>query len=438
MGVLALGAIGSIVVPLWRTPRAAGLQSGESNLALWRQEREEILRDADNGVLSATERELALADLSERAARELGTTSMPRQQEREQARRPARVLALLLAAGMAVLSVLLYARLGTPEALSGSAQASAEAERGTLAVSDPRVLEMVQKLTKKLEANPDDAQGWLMLGRSQMVLAHYPEAARAYERAVKLSPPDAQTLADYADALAMAQGRRLDGEPTELVMQAVKLDPTNQKALELAGTVALGRGDIAGAIGYWEKLRAQLPPQSDDAREVDAALESLRGRLGQPGASSARGAAVGAAGPATAASPKTAQAVGAGGGGSAGSAGRVTGQIDVAGELAGKVTLSDTVFIFAKAAGGADASAPRMPLAVVRFAARELPRSFELGDAQAMTPAGKVSTQSEVVVQARISKSGSALPQPGDLESAPVTVKPGARPVSIVISRVVQ
>jgi cytochrome c-type biogenesis protein CcmH len=426
MGLIALGAIASIVVPLWRTPAQPGVLPAESNLAVWRQEREEILREASNGALSEAERELALAELSERAAGEIKSDrANPRL-----ARRPSRALAILLGGGLVVFAVVLYAKLGHFDALSGAALAAAQREGEEPGANDPRIIAMVDSLTKKLESHPDDLEGWSMLGRSQMVLMHYQEAAQAYAKAVSLAPPDAQLLADYADALAMAQGRRLEGKPAELVMRAVELDPTNLKALELAGTVALSKGDTAAALSYWTKLRQLLPADSDDAREVDAALTNLRARLAQsqtaPGASAAKspGAPVGTSG-----AQKSAPRSGA-------ASESVAGQIDVLPALAGKVALNDTVFIFARALPNAP-GASKMPLAVLRFAARELPKSFELGDAQAMVPDQKISGQSAVVVQARISKSGSAQAASGDLESPPMTVKPGNRGLAIVISQVV-
>jgi cytochrome c-type biogenesis protein CcmH len=383
------------------------------------------LGEASNGALSESEREVALAELSERAAGEIRSD----RPNRRLARRPSRVLAILLGGGLVVFAVGLYAKLGNFDALRGAPLATAQGAGEEPGANDPRVIAMVESLTKKLESRPDDLEGWTMLGRSQMVLAHYREAAQAYAKAVSLAPPDAQLLADYADALAMAQGRRLEGKPAELVMQAVELDPTNLKALELAGTVALSKGDASAALGYWTKLRQLLPSDSDDAREVDAALANLRARLqaqAAPGAPLAKG-------PGAPVSPSGAQQSVPPSGAASQS---VAGQIDVLPALAGKVALNDTVFIFARALPNAP-GASRMPLAVLRFAARELPKSFELGDAQAMVPDPKISGQSAVVVQARISKSGSAQASSGDLESPPMTVKPGSRRLSIVISQVV-
>lgn len=425
MALLALGAITSIALPLWRPRRQAGVLVDESNLAVWRQEREEIVRDTNNGALTAEESQLALRELSERAAREMaadrGETLGPRH--------PARVLAVGLSLGILVLSAGLYALLGTPAALSPAALS--QSEDRALGPTDPRVIEMVASLSKKLQDHPEDARGWALLGRSQMVLQHYPEAVAAYQHAVEGSAPDAQLLADYADALAMSQGRSLEGKPASLVQEALKVDPNNPKALELAGTVALSRGDPEAALVYWQRLRQQLPADSDDAREVDEALMTLRGRMKdgadaralKEGAPSASVAAASAA-PAAPLRPGAA-------------AKDISGQIDVLGTLAGQVALNDTVFVVARASNW-NSGGPRMPLAVLRFTARELPRHFVLSDAQAMSPEAKLSDQTDVVIQARVSKSGQALPQPGDLESKPTTVKLGSNDLSLMIDQVVR
>jgi cytochrome c-type biogenesis protein CcmH len=112
---------------------------------------------------------------------------------------------------------------------------------------------MVERLSEKLQANPNDGAGWLMLARSYSVLGRFPESAAAYGRAVGLMPPDAQMLADFADTIAMAQGRKLLGEPEKLVRRSLEIDPRNLKALALSGTIYFQRQDFKAAIGEWQK-----------------------------------------------------------------------------------------------------------------------------------------------------------------------------------------
>jgi cytochrome c-type biogenesis protein CcmH len=256
---------------------------------------------------------------------------------------------------------------------------------------------LLPALEKHLKEAPEDATGWRMLAKAYMALERYPEAAAAMERAAKLLPQDAQVLADQADALAMAQGQRLAGRPQALLARALELDPDNGKALYLAGYAALEAGDRETAARHWKRLLARLPPDSEDAATVRQQLEEIG--AGTPGAEQ-----------------KAA----------------ISGTVRLHESLRARVAPEDTVFVFARAVDG-----PRMPLAILRLKARELPAPFRLDDSQAMSPAMRLSGAREVVVEARISKRGNATPQPGDLEGVSAPVKPGAREVTVVIDRVV-
>jgi cytochrome c-type biogenesis protein CcmH len=271
-----------------------------------------------------------------------------------------------------------------------------------------------------------------MLSRSYLVLGRLEEAAQASERVLKLTPNDAQALADHADVLAMRAGRVLDGEPMKLIERALKLDPDNLKALALAGAAAFDRGDGNEAARLWDRVALLGPPGSpvvQQAREGAAEARKMAAeRAGPTG-----GTAAPAPGQAQAPAAAPAQAPGA------------TQKAPVAGPtVRGTVTLSaalkaqakpeDTVFIFARnAESGPGAS--RMPLAIVRKQVKDLPASFTLDDSLAMGPGMGLSSAQQVVVGARISRSGQAMPQPGDLEglSAPVAV--GSQGVVVEISR---
>lgn len=299
----------------------------------------------------------------------------------------------------------LYLAIGNPAATNPLATMPETAQ-----VDDAQILQMVENLARKVRERPDDAQGWALLARSMAALGRFQESADAYAHLVKLVPPDAQVLADYADTLGMAQGRSLAGRPYELAKEALRLDPSNTKALALAGTAALDSGDFAGAVGHWEKLAAQLPPESADAVQVRAVLEEIRGRA------AAQGQGMGGKPPASVA----AATAGA----------QLTGSVSVAPAIAPKVAGTETLFIFARAEGG-----PRVPLAVVRSSAGKLPMRFTLDDSQAMAPGMNLSSAKAVRIEARISKTGNASPQPGDLVGTSAVVAPGARDVAIVVDR---
>jgi cytochrome c-type biogenesis protein CcmH len=260
-----------------------------------------------------------------------------------------------------------------------------------------------------------------MLARSYMRLGRMPDALPAFAKAVQLRGEDPSLLADYADALAVSNDRKLEGEPLKLIERALKLDPKHQKSLALAGTAAFDRKDFAGAVRYWEQLVQTAPPESPLVPQVQAAIAEAR-QLG--GLAPAAGAGAGAA---AAAAPTPPPAVA----GTAAAALRGTVRLSPA--LAKQVSPDDTVFIFARAAEG-----PRMPLAILRKQVRDLPLEFSLDDSLAMSPAMKLSQFARVVVGARVSKSGQVNGTPGDLTGLSATVANDARGVVVEINEVVK
>jgi cytochrome c-type biogenesis protein CcmH len=270
-----------------------------------------------------------------------------------------------------------------------------------------QILAMTEKLTARLKDTPDDVEGWRMLGRAQMALEQPVLAVQAYQRVAQLLPKDAGALADYADALAVRNGRELQGEPLQLVEQALKLDPSHMKALILAGTAAYNRGDFAKAVVYWDRAGQVGPPDNPLAQQARAAAAEAReaGKVAPPSATGTAPAATG--GPAG-----------------------VSGTVSLAAALRARVSPDDTVFIVARPSDGS-----RMPLAILRKQVRDLPFRFTLDDSQAMSPAGKLSSAKTVIVVARISKSGQASPQPGDLEGITAPVAVGSSGVVVEISR---
>lgn len=275
------------------------------------------------------------------------------------------------------------------------------------AASDPPAMdkaqftEMTARLAARLKEQPDDARGWAMLGRSYLVLEQPDEALAAFDRALQLRPDDAAALADYADVLAIKNGQRLEGEPMRLIERALKLDPDNPKALALAGTAAFEEGDYAKAARLWDRVAQTGPADSPIAQQARGAAAEARERARLPAA-----AAAGAI------------------------AGVVAGTVTLAPTLKGRASPDDTVFIFARPAEGS-----RMPLAIVRKQVKDLPFSFRLDDSQAMSPATRLSAASgRIVVGARISKSGEAMPQAGDLQGFSAATAVGSSGITVVIA----
>jgi cytochrome c-type biogenesis protein CcmH len=310
----------------------------------------------------------------------------------------------------------LYLAMGTP--------ASVVAPPAAARMDDAQMVTLVESLAAKVKERPDDVRGWSLLARSMAALGRFDEAAQAYEHLVALVPGDASLLADYADTLGMAQDRSLAGRPYELVKRALAIDPKNRKALALAATAAMDAGDYALSAQYWRALAAELPPGSEDEQQVAAVLDEVSAKAAAAGRPLPKVATAmpAASAPAPAASPSAPAAL---------ADSRVTGSVSLAPAIATKASPGDTLFVYARAEGGS-----RMPLAVLRSNAGSLPMQFALDDSMAMAPMAKLSNASTVRIEARVSRSGGAQPQPGDLVGTSDVVKPGASNVKIVIDKV--
>jgi cytochrome c-type biogenesis protein CcmH len=282
---------------------------------------------------------------------------------------------------------------------------------------------MVVRLAARLKEKPDDAEGWSMLGRSYNAQNKPAEAMQAYKKAMELRPKDAQAVADYADALAVTNNRSLEGEPARLVMEAVKLDPNNVKALALAGTIAFNQGNYTQAVSHWEGAVRNADPASDFTKQLASALNEARQRAGLPPVDALAGLAPSAA-------PSGAVAAPAAGPGTPAASGDavVSGRVTLKPGLQG-VSPDDVVFIFARAPSGS-----KMPLAILRKKVSDLPFDFKLDDSLAMSPAAKLSSAPQVVVGARVSKSGNAMPAPGDWQALSAPVAVGSRNLQLEIA----
>jgi cytochrome c-type biogenesis protein CcmH len=322
--------------------------------------------------------------------------------------------------------VLLYLQLGSREAFfpqeAAGLPAGHPATGGDHSLTQQEVEQMVAKLAERMKQNPADPQGWAILARTYYVMQRFPEAADAYAKLAALVTDDADVLADYADSLAMAQGRKIAGKPLELVHRALKIDPTHWKALAMAGTEAFDRKDYKAAVGYWEKMRGSVPPDSDIAKSIDESIAEARQLGGLKSAAAPSGAKPA---PAAQAASAAAPAPGA-------APGRVAGTVTLSPSLSAQARPDDAVFIFARPAEGS-----RMPLAILRRQVKDLPVTFSLDDSLAMSPAAKLSAFTDVVVGARVSRTGTAMPQSGDLEGLSAPVKVGASGIAVVIDKAV-
>lgn len=400
-----------VVLPLWRNyVRNNDVVRDAANLEILRDQMAEMDTDLRNGLLTQ--------ELYEQGKREIQARLLVEVKNTEQSKLQAgnsRTLALSLAILLPVFSISLYLFLGNYNAALPINEKVEVDSTGVI-----RSESGVKALESQLKNKPENANGWYLLASSYIAMQRYADAAKAYEQLVKLVPDEAQIWANYADVYGMANGQTLQSaEVASFLEKALVLDENNLNALALSGSAAMQRGDYVAAIINWQKLVSLLRPGSQQVQEFQGALQRARSSLAaEPGGKeklaelSQQNAAV-----------KTAVS----------SAEAITGKVSISSKLKGKVLPTDTVFILARAAQG-----PKMPLAVFRKQVQDLPLEFSLDDSMAMQPQLKLSNFDQVVVVARISKSGTPMAQPGDLEGLSKAVKPGSKGLKLVIDSIVQ
>ncbi len=411
---MTLLVLGLLLWPLLKRQESSKKVEVEKPLSIYRQQFAELEQDLKNTLLTDEQYQLSKQELERRLLDETGAS---------EAAPPARVwpvnsraVGVALAVIIPIISGLLYLEWGNQQAIilpsvslpmvQGGLDVAHQTSEGLDALSE--------RLKKKLEQNPNDGVGWALLARSYVEIGRHADALPMYEKAMKLIPDDPQMLVDYADALGMLHGRKLAGKPEQLIQQALKIDPNHVKALMLAGTVAFDRKEFGRAAQYWERASANL---SADA-ETEVRQELLSGiaeAKGLAGGKPVIAKVVDLAAPLTRSGGQTAA---------------ISGTVSLASGLAGKVAPTDTLFVFARAMNGSP-----MPVSIVRATKQDLPFTFQLDDSTSPMLSRKLSDAGTVVIVARLSKSGQAMPQSGDLEGMSQPVKSGADGITIVIDR---
>ncbi len=417
---MTIVVLGLLLYPLLKKTAGAGAER-EKRLPVYRQQFSELEQDRSSGLLTDEQYRMARQELERRLLEETSAAEPPSATSGQLVNVKFVALALVMLIPSA--SGVLYWTLGNPMAMTHPAALPMASQGG--AADERQMMEglntLMERLKKKLEQNPNDASGWAMLARSYMAMEQYGEAVPTFEKAFKLNPNDADMLADYADALGIHQGRKLEGKPETLIEKALKVDPNHVKALMLAGTIAYNRKDFALAVKDWERARANLPPDSDpeSTEQITAAIGDAKQRMGGAPLMAATNASRASSGmPADHPPVKK-----------AGASRAITGKVVLGPGMAGKA-LPDTLFVFAK-----DVAGPPMPVSIVRASKKDLPFTFRLDDSTSPMPSRKLSDIETVVIVARLSKSGQAMPGSGDLEGMSQPIKPGTENITVVIDR---
>ncbi|NEX23140.1 c-type cytochrome biogenesis protein CcmI [Thiorhodococcus mannitoliphagus] len=423
-GLLVLALV-FIVTPLLQSaPQEDLIEQDALNLEVFRQRLKELDADLEAGFLDQDRYAAARHDLE----RELLYDVDAGQQAPAQKPTPSALSRWLIGAALVILApisaVLIYLQLGEPrlaDPLQVAASAQAAEESGQSGAS---LEELVTRLEQRLQENPEDIDGWLMLGRTAFATGKTEQGLQAIEKAYGLAPDEVDIKLAYAEALAAASPTKsLEGKPAELIRAVLDEDPTNRIARWLTGMIAFQKEQYASAVDTWEKILAELDPNGQEAANLEGMIAEAQTRMGTPTDSGAQASVEGSVEPSAVESQAPPAA--------AGDADiQVTVSLDAS--LADQASPEDTVFVFARAASG-----PPMPLAVQRLRVSDLPRSIRLDDSMAMTPAMRLSAFDQVVVGARVSKSGDAMPQSGDLfgETGPLTVGKDTQ-ISVAIDQV--
>ena len=410
--LLAVAALARVLWPLLRAKHSDPVSRRQANISIYKDQLRELEADLASGAVSPADYERSRLELEARLLEDVTPS------EAAVSRPAGRKAALALALAVPIVGVAVYLAIGNPRALGPHQAATGVHEFQA----------MVDRLAAKMRENPENAEGWKLLGRSYTALGRFPQAVEAYAKAAERAPRDPQLLVDFADALAMTRGQKLTGEPERLIERALEIDPNNLKGLALFGTVAYERQDYARAAQIWGRMLPLVPAGSEDARSIQQNVDEARKLAGIAGAPAAQTVPRGqpAPGSATAPGKKTRQSAAAAHPG-------VRGTVRLSPELKKQVKPDETVFVFARAAEG-----PPMPLAALRAKAGELPLNFRLNDAMAMAQELKVSSFPRIVVTARVSRSGSVQPAAGDLQGASKPVANDASGVIVLIDSVVR
>ena len=434
-GIFIVVALLFVIPVLLRSKRNESQEQIErqaANITIYRDQLAELERDLRNDTLSREQYDSSKQELQKRMLQDVSengesvTHLVPTS-------RHGVVAGIIVTLVIPLAAIYLYLVIGDTRGLLPQSQLAnatqfsqngAGGEEGHIDISS-----MVESLAARLRENPEDIEGWVMLGRSYAIMERFDDASATYAKLVQMVPDNPQFLSDYADMLAMINNGSLLGKPAEMITRALAIDPNFPKALALAGTLEFEQDKFDQAVAYWERLLSAIPADSRLHKSVsDSIVQAKSLAMRSKGESApvqlAQNSNVGTDATAGSSSAEK-QEISAG-------VQSISGSVTLDPSLADKVSPDDTLFVFARASQG-----PKMPLAILRLNARDIPVSFKLDDNMAMTPAMKLSSFPEVVVGARISKTGQAIPASGDLEGHSDPVKIGDGEVSITIDHVV-
>ena len=445
-GIFIVIALLFIVPTLLRSRNAEEqyIERDAVNVTVYRDQLKELDRDLENDILTLEQYNQSKQELQQRMLQDI-----PDNEEmiiKKTSKFMNVAMSTVIALTLPVAAVYLYLEIGDTRGLLPQAQlanatqmppAGGNGGGGGAPDGHDNFASVLDSLIVRLNNNPEDIEGWFMLARTYAIMKQYNDAANTYAKLNEMIPDNPQILSDYADVLAMTNDGSLIGKPSELIQEALSIEPEYPKALALAGTVEFEKDEFEQAAVYWERLLAVIPPDSQLAQSVRESIEDARSLAGKEAGEPPMQLAATATDKSDESSveegqtPQTSvmerQSSEEETSGDPVSL-SISGSVSITDAMASSANATDTLFIYARAETG-----PKMPLAILRLKASDLPTTFTLTDEMAMTPAMKLSSFPNVVIEARISKTGQAVPTSGDLQGLSEPVKVGDNNVSIVI-----
>lgn len=380
-GLLAL-VLFFLIIPVLRPPKAVNTSDRQQqNIQIAREKKAQLDRQLQREELDQADYDEALKDLETALALDLERKEISTEQQ------PGKWAGWIVAVLVPVLSIGLYLNLGEYRVIGNPelAQVDRTTQDNVAENHENMSIEaMMERLKQRLQDNPEDAEGWFIMGRTMMAMQQIDSAVTAFQRAYDLVGEEPGVMFTLADALALQNDGSMAGEPEQLVEKALKLSPQDATGMWLAGLAAEQRKDYKTAHNYWRDMLPQIADDAEATAEIRRLLALLEKRDPTIEAIVANEVA-----------PTVAS---------------ISLSVDLDASVRDRAEPGDAVFIYAKAMQG-----PPMPLAVKKLTVGDLPVKVSLSDTDAMMPTMKLSSFDQVIVGARISKSGNPVAQAGDL-----------------------
>lgn len=422
LGLLTILAILFAIFPLLQANKnnQDSPLSKDLNIDITRRQLLELEADLKEGLIEQTEYDSAKTDLERTLLQNIETSTVHLDDPNKNTK-PMLTIALL-AISLPVVAALTYWKTGTPQLATYDPSAVQQQPQGqqhqqTQHTQDPTEADfnqMISGLEAKLQQDPENVEGWLMLAKTYQVLKRLNEASEAYIQVLRLQPENTRALVSYADILAITSGGAVAGKPYEMVKKALKIDPTMIEARWLAGIAESELGNLDNALSYWVPLQQQLSQSRPElAAELGKQIDRAKSLLSGTAVTSSQD------------QDTTQQPINS-------ASKTITVNIKIADALQQLVDPDDTVFVYAKAMQG-----PGMPLAAKKIKVSDLPLTVILDDSMAMTPEMALSSFDQVKIGARVSRSGQTTAAAGDLSGEQINITSGQEDqVDIVINTV--